>query len=110
MMIECIIGGSALAAYIWSREDKKTELIIESLEELRDNISLCERRADSYVSLHHIVSRDLQSLQGKIPHDDKLFDMLKILQKEWKDVQDRYRMLEERRTNSSYNNSSSYYI
>jgi len=109
-MIECIVGGTALAAFIWSREDKKTELIVQSLEEVRDKISLCERRAECYVSHQQIITRDLQSLQGRIAQDDKLFDMLKVLQKEWKDIQDRHRMLEERQTNIGYENSNSYYI
>lgn len=110
MMIECLLGGGALAALIWSRNDKKTELMVESLEEIRDNILLCSRRSDYYNTLHNIVTRDLQSLHGKIKHDDKLFEMLKILQKEWKDVQDSYRVLEYRQTESGYDNSSLYYI
>jgi chromosome segregation ATPase len=90
MMIECLIGGTAVAAYIWSREDKKTEELIESLEDLRDRIQRCSASQDSYSIHRSTVTRDIQSLQGRIHQEDKLYEMLKVLQKEWKEVQDRH--------------------
>lgn len=110
MMIECIVGGCAIAAFILTREDKETEQHINSLQELRDKITMCGRRIECYASHRQVIGRDLQSLQGQIPHNDKLFDMLKILQREWKDVQNRYRIYEETQNSSGNGNANSYFI
>lgn len=110
MMIECLIGGSAIAAYMWSRTDKFTDNLINELERIRDMIEQCGRREDSYHIHQTLITRDLQSLQGKIPHDDKLYEMLTVLQKEWKEVQDRHRRIQDREIDASNSVQNRYYI
>ena len=110
MMIECILGACSIAAFMWTREGKESEQHIKNLQELRDKISMCGRRIECYASHRQAIGRDLQSLQGKIPQNDKLFDMLKILQREWKDVQNRYRIHEEKQNNLANENTNAYFI
>jgi len=109
-MIECLIGGSALAAYMWSRSDKVTEDLIDELEKTRDLIEVCGRRSDSYHLHQAFITRDIQSLQGKISQQDKLYQMLIILQREWKEVQERHIRIQDRAIDIASSEQDSYFI
>ena len=109
-MIECIIGGSLLAAYVWSRPDKRSDELVTELEDLRDLIGICSKKPEKFLIHQSLITRDLQSLHGRLRSDDKLYEMLKILQKEWNDLKETHRFHREREIEFTQTNSTAYYL
>ena len=99
-----------LMAYIWSRPDKKTEELVTELEDLKDLICICKEKPEKFLIHQSLITRDIQSLQERLGSDDKLYDMLKILQTEWKDLKEMHKFHREREIQSSQTSSNAYYL
>lgn len=88
-MVEIVIGSVALASYYLTRPSYNQEDVIEEIEMIRDLINECDSRIDKYYMNKDIILPRIQKLRGILSKDDKLYDMLEILLKEWNTIQQR---------------------